>query len=242
MNENARSKLLPNQKWIRGLVGGRPVVDSRNVMGVWDQNHYPSWYFPADDILVALEPTDATRPIEGFGLAAVHDLVVDGTTVPAAASILIDPTEDELQGRVRLEFDAIDQWFEEDVEVFGHPKNPYARIDVLPSSRHVIVRHGETVIADTTKPTMLYETGISARIYVPPTDVRLDLIVPAERRSTCAYKGFASYHSLVLDGETVEDVAWSYPTPFPEARQVAGMLSFYTNKLHVEVDGVVVTT
>lgn len=238
MTHSTDSILLPNQKWIRGYVGGRLVVDSRDVMGVWDQRHYPSWYFPIGDIGAELEPTDQTRSIEGVGAAVVNNLVVDGTVVSGAASIPIDPPHEQLRDRVRLEFDAIDQWFEEDNEVFGHPKNPYSRLDVLPSSRHVVVTHDGMVVADTNKPTMLYETGIDARIYIPPTDVRLDLIIPHDRRTTCAYKGFAVYHSLRLEASELEEVAWSYPTPFPEARLVAGMLSFYTNKVRVEVDGV----
>ena len=202
--------LLPNPKWIRGVVDGVVIVDSRDVLGVWDHRHYPSWYFPIRDVTVELRPTGEIRATGKVGPATVHDVVVGDRVLAGAATRYDDSPIVELHDRVKIDFDAVDRWFEEDVEAFSEPKNPYVRVDALPSSRHVKVTHEGVVVAETHKPTIVYETGVNPRYYIPAV-------------------------------EATESV-WSYRTPFREAQLVAGMLSFYTNKLLVEVDGERITT
>ena len=169
-------------------------------------------------------------------------MVVGERILTGAATRHDDSPIAELDGRVKFDFDAVDRWFEEDVEVFSEPKNPYVRVDALPSSRHVKVTFNGVVIAETVKPTIVYETGVNPRYYIPPLDVRLDLLRPAARKTSCPYKGFASYWSVVVDGVEATDSVWGYPTPFIEARAAEGMLSFYTNRFVVEVDGERITT
>ena len=236
------AELLPNPKWIRGLVDGVVIIDSRDVLGVWDHRHYPSWYFPALDISAELRPTGRTDFTPGVGPATIHDIVVGKRVLTGAARRHHDSPIPEVRDRVKVDFGAVDRWFEEDVEVFSEPKNPYVRVDALPSSRHVKVSHDDVTVAETHKPTILYETGVSPRYYIPAVDVRLELVEPAVRTSSCPYKGFASYWSVVVDGDEISESAWSYTTPFPEARPIAGMLSFYTNRFVVEVDGERITT
>jgi len=229
--------LLPNPKWIRGFVGGVLVVDSRNVLGVWDNRHYPSWYFPTVDVSAELRPTDLIEITPGVGAAVIHDIVVGDRVLAAAARSHGDSPIADLRHRVRIDFGSVDRWFEEDVEVFSEPRNPYVRVDALPSSRHVMVSHGDEIVAHTHAPTVLFETGVASRFYIPATDVRLELLKPAARTSSCPYKGFASYWTVTIDGDELVESAWSYATPLPEARPIAGMLSFYTNRFVVEVDG-----
>ena len=236
------AELLPNPKWIRGLVDGVVIVDSRDVLGVWDHRHYPSWYFPVQDVTAELHPTGEVRTTAKVGPAVVNDVVVGERVLAGAATRHDDSPIPELLDRVKIDFDAVDRWFEEDVEVFSEPKNPYVRVDALPSSRHVRVVFNGAVVAETQKPTILYETGVAPRYYIPAVDVRLDLLNPAERKTSCPYKGFASYWSVVVDGVEATESAWSYPTPFREAQPAAGMLSFYTNKLVIEVDGERIST
>jgi len=229
--------LLPNPKWIRGFVDGEPMVDSRDVVGVWDNRHFPSWYFPLSDVVAEMRSTGRSEITSGVGPAMIYDIVVAGRTLVDAARVHENSPIPELRDRVRIDFAAADRWFEEDIEVFSEPRNPYVRVDVLPSSRHVRVSRGETIVADTHKPTVLFETGVAPRFYVPATDVNLALLKPASRSTSCPYKGFASYWTVVIGDDVMAESAWSYATPLPEARLIAGMLCFYTNRFVVEVDG-----
>lgn len=240
--EDEPAELLANPKWIRGTVDGIVIVNSRAVLGVWDNRHYPSWYFPVDDVSAELRPTGETTSRPGVGPATILDVVVGDHVLPGAATRHVDSPIVELRDRVRIDFDAVDRWFEEDVEVFSEPRNPYVRVDALASSRHVKVSSNGTVIAETHKPTLLFETGVATRFYIPPLDVQLDLLEPTEKTTSCPYKGIASYWSVTVDGTADENAAWSYPSPFPEAQAIAGMLCFYTNRFVVEVDGERVTT
>jgi uncharacterized protein (DUF427 family) len=122
--------------------------------------------------------------------------------------------------------------------VFTHPRDPYTRVDILPSSRHVRVEVDGVTLADTTKPSLLFETGHRTRYYLPKTHVRMDVLTPSESVTHCPYKGQAEYWSLQLGDRLIEDVAWSYPAPLPESIRVAGMICFYDEKAAVYVDDV----
>ncbi len=131
----------------------------------------------------------------------------------------------------------MDAWFEEDEEVFIHPRDPQTRIAILPSSRHVVVTVDGTVVADSTRPTFLHETGLPMRTYLPKTDVRMDLLTPTETTTGCPYKGFAEYWTLRLSDEH-PDIAWSYRTPLRESLSIAGLVAFYDQRVEVTIDGV----
>jgi uncharacterized protein (DUF427 family) len=154
----------------------------------------------------------------------VHDL---GVTYP-------DSPIEELRGTVKLEWDAMDAWFEEDEQVFVHPRDPYKRVDILASSRHVRVEVDGVTVADSIRPRILFETSLPARYYLPKTDVRLDLLEPTDTVTGCPYKGWAEYWSVAGH----KDLAWSYRTPLPESQKVAGLISFYNEKVDIYLDGV----
>jgi uncharacterized protein (DUF427 family) len=145
---------------------------------------------------------------------------------------------DELRDLVRFDWDAMDAWFEEDEEVFVHPRSPYTRVDILPSSRHIRIEVEGVVLADSTHARALFETGLPTRWYLPKVDVRFDLLTPTKTSSQCPYKGRAEYWSARFDGHVVEDIAWSYPTPLPESERIAGMVSFYNERVDLFVDDV----
>ena len=149
----------------------------------------------------------------------------------------LDSPVEELRDLVRIEWDAMDAWFEEDVEVFIHPRSPYARIDVLPTSKHVRVLVDGEPVADTRRAAMLYETGLPARYYLPKTDVRMDLLTPTDTSTGCPYKGFAQYWDVTIGDTTHQDLVWSYRTPLPESEGIAGLVCFYNEKVDIEVDG-----
>ena len=154
-----------------------------------------------------------------------------------AALLYEDSPFEELNDTIRLEWAAMDAWFEEDEEVFTHPRDPYTRVDILPSSRHVRIVVDGITVAESERPTLLFETGLPPRYYVPKTDVRMDLLVPTASSSHCPYKGDANDWSLTLDDRVVEDVAWSYRTPLPESQKIAGLVCFYPDKVDLYVDG-----
>ncbi|WFR66110.1 DUF427 domain-containing protein [Curtobacterium flaccumfaciens] len=132
----------------------------------------------------------------------------------------------------------LDAWYEEDDPVITHPRDPHNRVDALPSSRHVVVRDGDRVLADTTAPVAVYETGLPTRWYVPPADVRFDAIVETDTVSECPYKGHATeYWGVRRPDGSVQDVAWSYPDPFPAVAAVRGLVAFWGERVTVEVDG-----
>jgi uncharacterized protein (DUF427 family) len=132
----------------------------------------------------------------------------------------------------------MDAWFEEDEQVFTHVRSPYTRVDILPTSREVVVTLGGVELARSTHAQALFETGLPARWYVPRVDVRMDLLVPSDTVTHCPYKGRAEHLSARVDGGTVvPDVAWSYPTPLPESERIAGLVAFYDQRVAVTVDG-----
>lgn len=133
---------------------------------------------------------------------------------------------------IQIDFNALDEWLEEDEPQPGHPRDPYHRIDVRDTSRHVIVRIGGEVVADTERAVVLFETGLPPRWYVPREDVRPEL-EPSDHRTFCPYKGRAAHFTVA--GE--DAVAWSYPDPLREVEPIRDRICFYDERVDVEIDG-----
>ncbi|MEM9517866.1 MAG: DUF427 domain-containing protein [Actinomycetota bacterium] len=144
---------------------------------------------------------------------------------------------DELPDHVKIEFGDVERWFEEDEEVFVHPRDPYRRVDAQPSSRHVVVEVDGTVVADSHNPTILYETGLPPRYYLPVADVSMEYLTPTETSTGCPYKGVARYWNVTVDDVTHTDLAWGYDEPLPESAPVKGLICFYNEKVTVIIDG-----
>jgi uncharacterized protein (DUF427 family) len=151
-------------------------------------------------------------PIYAFPLDAVHGISAEA--VP------------EAPGHVHVPWDAVDAWYEEDEQVFGHPRNPYHRIDCVRTRRRLRVEVGGVVLVDSDETVGMYETALATQLYVARDQVRTDLLVPSTTAPYCPYKGTASYWSAVVDGVLFDDVAWSYDDPLPECMPVRGLLSF----------------
>jgi uncharacterized protein (DUF427 family) len=143
-----------------------------------------------------------------------------------------------LQGHIAFYWNAIDAWYEEDEEVFVHPRDPYSRVDTVHSSRHVRVEVDGQVIAETHRPVLLFETGLPTRYYIPKLDVRMDLLESTNTVTHCPYKGAAGYWSLRVGDKTYRDFVWSYPRPIPEIPKIENLLCFYNEKVELYVDGV----
>jgi uncharacterized protein (DUF427 family) len=226
-------------KRVRAYLGGEVVADTIHAVLVWEVPYYPAYYFPVADVRAdLLEPDGGTVHSPSRGDGETYTITAGGRQAAGAAVRYADSPIPELRNLIRLDWDAMDAWFEEDEEVFTHPRDPYTRIDILPSSRHVRIEVDGVTVAESSNPTLLFETGLPVRYYLPKTHVRLDLLTHTDSESHCPYKGQAEYWSL-RTGDTVhEDIAWSYPTPLPESLGVAGHIAFYDEKVDVFVDGV----
>jgi uncharacterized protein (DUF427 family) len=235
--QRGRVRVEPGAKRVRAYLGGELVADTTRPLLVWEIPYYPAYYLPVDDVVAELAPTGATERSPSRGDGQVLTVRTAGHVAEAGALRYPDSPIAELRDHVRLDWQAMDAWFEEDEEVFTHPRDPYSRIDVLPSSREVVVTRGDVELARSTRPHALFETGLPTRWYVPRVDVRMDLLVPSDTVTHCPYKGRASHMSAQLGDEVVADVAWTYPTPLPESERIAGLVSFYDDKVTVTVDG-----
>ena len=233
-----RIRVESSEKRVRAYLDGWLVADSSQPVLVWERPQYPTYYFPMADVRAELVPTGEVTRSPSRGEGVVHDVRVPGATAPGAATQYADSPIEELRELIRLDWDAMSEWFEEDEVVYTHPRDPYTRVDILASSRHLLVEVDGVVVADSHQPRLLFETGLPTRYYVPLTDVRLDLLRPSSSESHCPYKGTAEYFSLESSDSINPDIAWIYRTPLPEAQKVAGLVSFYNERADIYVDGV----
>ena len=187
--------------------GGAVAVDTIDAIYVWEHPYYPWWYVPTTSVKRELLPAAAMS--EGIGI----------------------------EGYTRIEWKSVDAWFEEDEEAFGHPRDPYHRVDVRDSSRHVRVSVDGVVVAESVRPRLLFETGLPPRYYLPKLDVRMELLTPTPTSSVCPYKGVAEYWSVDVNATIHPDLVWGYRDPIPEAFKIGGLVCFYNEKVDIEVDG-----
>jgi uncharacterized protein (DUF427 family) len=209
------------------------VVDTTRALLVWEPRRIvPSYAVPEDDLRVEVVPGgEVAADVEGMlhpGIPfAVHSAPGEPVLVAGRAGFRLD----ELPGYVVLDFNDFDAWYEEDERVFGHPRDPFHRVDVRRSSRPLRIELDGVVLAETTAARMLFETGLPTRFYVPWEDVAVALR-PSARRSYCPYKGQASYWS----SDAAEDVAWSYEDPLPELAVIKGLVAFWDETVDVFLD------
>ncbi|MGW5612222.1 DUF427 domain-containing protein [Streptomyces sp. NPDC003877] len=231
----------PSERWVRGRKGDVTVVDSRHPVLVWEPGlPVPQYAFPRADVRTdLLRP--AAHPSTGThtGSRIFYDLVADGEVRPNAAWTF--PAAD-LAGHIAFEWfrradTGLDHWYEEEEEIFIHPRDPHKRVDALPSSRHVRVEIEGHVVADTHAPVLLFETSLPTRYYIPREDVRLDLFRATDHSTGCPYKGTAAYWSWRGEGDVPPDVVWSYPDPLPAVAAIRGRLAFFNEAVDITLDG-----
>jgi uncharacterized protein (DUF427 family) len=233
-----RVRVEEGRKRVRAYLGGQLVADTLRPRLVWESPYYTTYYVPADDVKAQLAPTGKTERSPSRGEAELFDVVVDGTTAESGARRYPDSPLEELRGLVRLDFGAMTEWFEENEPIFVHPRDPYTRVDILASSRHIRVEIDGVTVADSHQPRILFETGLRPRYYLPLTDVRMDLLRSSETETQCPYKGTANYYTVDTGTAVHEDVVWYYKTPLPESQKIIGLVAFWNEKLDIYVDGV----
>jgi uncharacterized protein (DUF427 family) len=230
----------PNGRRVRVFVGGQAIADSERTVYLFETGHLPVYYFPRSDVRFdLLEPSDRHTHCPYKGDASYYSVVAGNRRAENAVWAYPEPLPSlpEIADYVAFYWDSADAWYEEDDEVFRHPRDPYHRVDVLQSSRHVQIRIGGVTVADSRRPRLLFETGLPVRYYLPKLDVRQDLLVPSATRTRCPYKGEAVYWSAEVAGSRLEDIVWSYPAPIPEAPKIENLLAFFGEKVDVVVDG-----
>jgi uncharacterized protein (DUF427 family) len=225
---------------VRALLGRKTVVDSRRVHMLHETGHLPVWYFPEDDLRhELLEPSAKRTTCPHKGEARYRSVRAGERHAPDAVWAYPEPIESAafLAGFAALEWGAFDEWFVEDEQMFGHPRDPYSRIDVFKTTRHVRVLVDGEVVADSLRAKVLFETGLPPRYYLPAEDVRGELLVPSATKTRCAYKGSASYWHVEVGGRRHDDLVWTYPAPQHDAEPVRDLLCFFNERVDIELDG-----
>jgi uncharacterized protein (DUF427 family) len=226
---------------VRVMLAGTVVADSRRMKLMLEQRHLPVYYFPMSDVRMdLLEQTSHHTTCPHKGEASYWTVRAGGRTAENAVWGYPRPLpgREVLKDYVAFYWNRMDHWFEEDDEVFVEPRDPYHRVDVLNSSRHVKVIVGGETVAESGRPRLLFETGLPTRYYIPKLDVRLDLLVKTDTHTGCPYKGTASYWSVNVNGKVFKDVVWAYDHPTLPAALIEGLLCFYNEKVDaIIVDG-----
>ena len=225
---------------IRAVLAGEVVLDSRRVHLLHESGHLPVYYFPDEDLNAELlEPSDRATHCPRKGDASYRSLRVGDRRVPDAVWSYREPFAQAsfLAGFSALYWEAVDEWFCEDEQIFGHPRDPYSRIDVYRTTRRVRVVRDSELLADTRRAKVLFETALPPRYYIPAEDVRTELLVQSPTKTRCAYKGSASHWSARLGDRVVSDLVWAYPAPQHEAEPVRDLLCFYQENVDLVLDG-----
>jgi uncharacterized protein (DUF427 family) len=248
----------PIAKRIRAGVDGDTVLDTTRAILVWEPRRVvPSYAIPEDDIsAVRTARTDrvgdvqagpAGVSVDSFGHRpvldprvpfAVHTAPGEQIDLQAGGRTLegYRVHDDALAGYLVIDFDGADEWFEEDERNLAHPRDPFHRIEVLPSSRHVRLELDGVVLAESSRPQLLFESMLPMRYYLPVEDVQVELRA-SDEVTWCAYKGRASYLSAVVGDRLVDDLVWTYPAPLYDAERVRDMLCFFDERVDVHLDG-----
>ena len=226
---------------VRVFFGGEVIADSKRAKLVREAEVLPAYYFPKRDVRTdLLVPSAHTSRCPVKGQASYWSVRVGDKNVENAAWSYTAPSSEaeSLTDHFAFDWPKMDKWMEEDEELYKHARDPYKRVDALPSKRHVrVVIDGQTV-AETRRPHLLFETNHPVRYYIPQQDVRMELLVPSATRSRCPYKGPASYWSVKLGDETFDDLVWGYMETIPECPKIRGLVCFFHERgCEIYVDG-----
>ena len=231
-------RVEPSAKRVRVYLGTELVADTLRPLLVWENPRYPTYYIPLADVRAQLVADGRVEHSPSRGDGHVLDVRVGATSAPGAAVRYVDSPLEAIRDCVRLDWNAMTEWLEEDEPVYTHPRDPYSRVDILASSRRVRVELDGVVIAESDQPRILFETGLPPRYYLPLAHFRMALLRPSVRETHCPYKGTATYWSVDTGTAVHADLVWMYRAPLPESQKIAGLASFYNEKVDLHVDGI----
>lgn len=232
----------PTDRWIRAKIGEESIADSKRAMLMIESQTELDYYFPPEDIRLELfEESHEAETSEERGTRKFWDLILGERRIEKAAWTY-EPKEDrpDFGGYIAISWKVIEHWYEEEEEIYDEPRNPYYRVDTIQSSRHIEIIVDGVKIADTTRAYMLFETYLPTRFYIPKEDVLMDSMTATEKETVCPYKGFANYYSIEVNGNSYENIVWTYFEPIPEAPKLKDTLAFWPEKderIQIFVDG-----
>ncbi len=231
----------PVPRRIRAVLGGEVVLDTTSAIYVWEWPYYPQYYVPIADIAPHVLIDEEHEEHLRRGTSRRLGLRVGDQERLGVAHHYVASEIEGVAGKVRLDWAALDHWYEEDEEVFVHPRNPYTRVDALRSARTVRVELEGVLLAESSHTVMVFETGLPTRYYFDRLDVRFERLRLSETVTSCPYKGMTSATWSVLLGEEVHaDLAWAYDFPTRQLLPIAGLVAFYNEKVDIIIDGVAV--
>jgi uncharacterized protein (DUF427 family) len=223
---------------VRATLAGETLFDTTRARYVWEWPHYPQYYIPLADVRAETLVPEGFTQHSPRGPVELHSIEIGETRRPHAAKVLTDSPVDGLSDTVRFEWTALDAWFEEDEQVFVHPRSPYVRVDALRSTRSVCVELDGVVLAQSTSPVLVFETGLPTRYYLNPTEINFAQLIHSPTVTACPYKGTTSDYWSVRIGDTVHpDLAWAYNFPTRQLLPISGLVAFYNEKVDLVVDG-----
>jgi uncharacterized protein (DUF427 family) len=233
----------PSERHVRGVIAGIDLVDSYAPTLVWEPGQaVPGYVFPRADIRTDLLRPAATAPSHGRHprVSQWYDVEVNGVVYPNLVfQYELSALEEHLAvDWFRREEPGVEHWYEEDEEIFRHPRDPYKRVDPIRSSRHVEVYVDGVKIADTRRPVLLFETRLPIRYYIPAEEVDFTHLEETDLVTTCPYKGNARYWSVNTGENIRQNIVWSYPSPITAAAPIKDHLAVYNEVVDIVVDGV----
>jgi uncharacterized protein (DUF427 family) len=228
----------PVPRRVRGILGRQVVFDTTRALYVWEAPYYPQFYIPLADVAPGvLVDEDHPQKLKR-GTARRHALKVGDIERPAAARVYGQDAISPVVDHVRFEWDALDGWYEEEEQIFVHPRSPYTRVDALRSTRHIRIGLDGVTLAESSSPVLLFETGLPTRYYVNRTDVDFTHLEHSDTVTACPYKGRTTdYWSARIGGAVHSDLAWGYDFPTPAVAAIAGLVAFYNEKVDIVLDG-----
>lgn len=230
-----RGRIEPGPRRVRGYFENTLIFDTTHACYVWETPYYPQYYIPISDVRMQhlLDENHAQRL--QFGPSRLHSLTTERGSRKAAARVY--EGDGPVAGYVRFEWDTL-EWFEEEEQIIGHPRNPYVRVDTLRSDRHVKVEIDGVGLAETRNPILLFETGLPTRYYIDRTDVSFEHLDASNTQSVCPYKGITSRYWSARIGDMLHpDIAWTYEYPMTQVAPIARLIAFYNEKLDIFLDG-----
>lgn len=234
--ETNRVESVPRR--IRAVLSGETVLDTTRALYVWEWPNYPQYYIPLADVRPGLLVAEGNEQHSPLGMVELHGLHAGTTQRPHAVRVLRQSSIAGLSGTARFEWGALNAWFEEDERVFVHPRNPYVRVDALRSTRTVTVEFEGVMLAESSSPIMVFETGLPTRYYFNPTEVDFAHLVRNDTVTECPYKGTTSGYWSAQIGDSVHpDLAWCYDFPTRQLLPIAGLVAFYNERVDISIDG-----